>query len=142
MNISKAQIRGHELSWFMNLGNNINISGNYTSQDAIDKGEIPYWRDNRLPNRPKYELFSRIQFYNRYGMLYHEYTSMGDNYRDRANHSKVGKREIHNIGLSLFLARDITLTFEVKNIFDKMYEDVLGYPLPGRAYFTTISWNL
>ena len=34
--------------------------------------------------------------------------------------------------------RDLSLTFEVKNATDEQVSDVLGFPLPGRAYVGTL----
>ena len=37
--------------------------------------------------------------------------------------------------------KNLSLTFEVKNIGNEQVSDVMGYPLPGISFFGTISYK-
>jgi hypothetical protein len=36
---------------------------------------------------------------------------------------------------------DVTVGLAVRNLTDDQTEDVLGFPLPGRSVFATVSWG-
>jgi hypothetical protein len=50
---------------------------------------------------------------------------------------------LHGVGLELGLRPlpGVTAAFEVKNLGDDHTQDVLGFPLPGRAVFATVSYG-
>ncbi len=137
-NISSAKIKGHEFFWRIRFCWPLLISGNYTIQDARDRSRIAYWRNNRLPGRPQYELFNRIEIFTRHFRLFHEIEFIDECYLDRANLRKIDSRTFQNAGFSWSPTKHIVCTFEVKNISDRHSEDVAGYPLPGRSFFGSI----
>ena len=137
-NISKAVMSGHEISWASALFDHINISGNLTVQDTEDKSDISYWEGNQLPGRPEYELFNRFEIFNNLGKIFYEFNYLSNNYLDRANFTKISARKIHNVGFSFYPIKNLTFTFEVKNLSDARIEDFIGYPLPGRSCFGTV----
>ncbi len=137
-NISSAKIKGHEFYWFIRLCWPVIISGNYTIQDARDRSSVSYWRKKRLPGRPKYELFNRVEIFTDRFRLFHELEFVDECYLDRANLREIDSRTFQNAGFSWSPAEHIMLTFEVKNLSDRHSEDVAGYPLPGRSFYGTI----
>ncbi len=137
-NISKAEIEGHEFFWRILFFWPIIISGNYTIQDTKDKSDIAYWKGNQLPGRPEFELFNRVEVFSEHFRLFHEFEYMDESYLDRANVRKINDRFFHHAGVSFSPKKELTITFEVKNILDENEEDVIGYPLPGRAFYGTI----
>jgi iron complex outermembrane receptor protein len=138
INISSAEIKGVETSWAFNFFNHIGVSGNYTFQDTENTSDIPFLKGNRLPGRPEDELFNRVEIYNRWARLFYEYNLISDNFLDQANFEKVDRREIHNLGLSIYPFENMAITLEGKNLSDKQISDVLGFPLPGRSFFATV----
>ena len=140
-NISKADMNGHEISWASELFAHMNISGNLTVQNTKDKSDISYWKGNQLPGRPEFELFNRFGILNNQGKVFYEFNYLSNNYLDRTNFTKIAARKIHNIGCSLYATKNLTLTFEVKNLSDARIEDYIGYPLPGRSYFGTVDYK-
>lgn len=141
MNISKALITGHEFFWRMELPFYLRISGNFTIQDAEDRSRVAYWRGNRLPGRPKYQVFNRIEFHRAQFRLFYEIDFMGENYLNRANSEKINRRTFQNVGLSVTPQQWVTVTFEVKNMTNQYSYDVIGYPLPGRSMFCTVDFR-
>jgi iron complex outermembrane receptor protein len=140
-NISKAEISGHEIRWASILFDHFNLSGNFTYQNTEDKSEISYWEGNQLPGRPQFELFNRLEYFNYLGKLFYEFDYISNNFLDRANYKKISARKIHNLGVSFYPMKNLTCTFEVKNLGDERIEDVIGYPLPGRSFFTTLDFK-
>lgn len=137
-NISKAEIDGHEFFWRIQFSWPVVVTGNYTYQDAKDRSDIVYWQGNRLPGRPEHELFHRIEIFSDRFRLFHEFEYMNESYLDRANVREIDERTFHHAGISFSPKKGVVLTFEVKNIFDEHEADVIGYPLPGRAFFGTV----
>jgi iron complex outermembrane receptor protein len=134
-------MNGHEISWASELLAHMNISGNLTVQNTKDKSDISYWKGNQLPGRPEFELFNRFEIFNNQGKVFYEFNYLSNSYLDRANFTKIAARKIHNIGCSFYATKNLTLTFEVKNLSDARIEDYIGYPLPGRSYFGTLDYK-
>ncbi len=142
VNLSSAWVWGVEAAWAADLWGRLGVSGNYTFQHTENTSDIPYYRGNQLPGRPQHELFNRTELRWGRAKVFHEISWTGGNYLDAANFEKVEVRRIQNLGVSLRPSRRITLTFEAKNITDEQVSDVLGFPLPGRAYYATVTVQL
>jgi iron complex outermembrane receptor protein len=140
-NISKAEMMGHEISWGTTVADHVNLSGNLTVQHTEDESEISYWKGNQLPGRPQFELFNRFEYFNYLGKVFYEFNYLSNNFLDRVNFKKIAARKINNLGVSFYPVKNLTLTFEIKNLNDAAIEDVIGYPLPGRSFFTTIDFK-
>jgi iron complex outermembrane receptor protein len=138
-NISSAEIRGVETSWAVTVLDHLAVSGNYTFQKAENTSVIPFLNKNRLPGRPESQLFTKVEIYNRRAKLFYEYDFISENFLDQANLDIiVERRSIHNLGISIFPLRFLTMTFEVKNLGDSQIVDFLAFPLPGRSYAGTL----
>jgi outer membrane receptor protein involved in Fe transport len=92
---------------------------NTQSVEGVSKGELLFIIQHRFGsvNQGIYEFFGL----------------------DQANIRLVDERNIHNAGISIYPVEFATFTFEVRNIADEQVSDVLGFPLPGRSYFGTVS---
>lgn len=145
-NIGGALITGHEVAFGLGLFESVRFSGNYTFQAAVDKGEVPYWRDNALPFRPMHEAYGKIQYqpWER-AKTWADVTYVSGNYWDRANLYEVPDRRIYNLGATVEVWRRedtaLALTLEGKNLADERVSDVAGYPLPGRSYYATVQFK-
>jgi len=69
---------------------------------------------------------------------------IADNFLDRANVRHVGSRLLHDVGVEVALPMiaGLRVGLEVKNAGDDQTRDALGFPLPGRAVFATVSYGL
>jgi iron complex outermembrane receptor protein len=154
-NVTAARIRGHEVAARARLWARVGVVANYTHQDARDVGDVPSLRGTQLPGRPADEGYGRLElsWSARHplplagprlwpGRLYYETNVIGGNALDRANLRHVGSRVLHEVGADVRLpVGGLRLGVEVKNLGDDRTADALGFPLPGRAVFGTVSWG-
>jgi outer membrane receptor protein involved in Fe transport len=152
INISSAQVAGHEVSGRLTLGERLHFAGNYTYQDARDEseGELADTAGNQLPGRPKHEAYGRVQLqWLRDGIVpgvdaasvSYEVNYLADNFLDRANVQRVGRRFLQGVSLTVALRRDVRVALQVENLADERTRDVADFPLPGRTVFGTVSWG-
>jgi outer membrane receptor protein involved in Fe transport len=154
-NVTAASVRGHEVSARGRLWGRVGLTANYTHQDARDVGDVTFLHGKRLPGRPADEAFARVELVWAAdhplprlaglwpGRLFYEANAIADDFLDRANVRRVGSRVLHDVGVELALpVRGVRLAFEAKNAGDDRTRDALGFPLPGRALFVTVSYGL
>jgi len=154
-NVTSAAVSGHEVSARGRLWERLGLTTNYTHQRARDTGDVTFLRGKQLPGRPADEAFARVELAwspahplplaTRLwpGRLFYEANIIADNFLDRANVRQVGSRVLHDVGLELALPlAGVRLTLEAKNAGDDRTRDALGFPLPGRALFATVSYGL
>ena len=147
INIDSAEINGYEVSLAGGSWHGLAIEANATYMRAVNTGPVSYKHGKRLPNRPELEAFARIQWHRSALSAFYEFNYISGNYWNEFNGVAPNNkgplfpiRRIHNAGFTLptgITATDFTL--EVKNITDARYEDVLGYPLPGRSVYGTVA---
>jgi iron complex outermembrane receptor protein len=138
-NIGSADIWGHEVSWSLTAARHIRVYGNYTFQDTEDTSDT-FSRGNTLPGRPRHELHQAVEFFATFGKFVYEFNYIADNFLDRANAFVVDSRDLHNLRVTaLPFGKRLQLTFEVKNLTDNQVDDFRGFPLPGRAFFGTVT---
>ena len=138
VNVAEAETRGIEAAFSLGLLGFLELKGNYTWTDTENTSDIPFLNGNRLPGVPERQLFLRADANTPYARAFYEFDYLDDNYLDQANFERVDDRKIHNFGVTLTGLRDLSLTLEVKNATDEQVSDVLGFPLPGRAYVGTL----
>jgi len=143
-NISGARIMGHEVSLGASVFNHVKISMNYTNQLAKDKSAIPYYRGKILPGHPVHDVSFRATVFSRRVSLSYEMNFTGAVFRDRMNSEfyYVPEKYIHGITAEIMALDGLVMAFEIKNLTDSMVRDNIGYPLPGRSYYGTVSYAL
>jgi iron complex outermembrane receptor protein len=142
-NVSRARIRGEELSLRLAAPLGLRVSGSFTRQSARDEGDVPFWRGNRLPQRPEREGYLRLDW--RRGRLRATGDAhyIGENYLDPANRQRVPDRTLIGASLSASLSGEaLRVTIEGKNLGDNQVVDVGGFPLPGRSIFVSCEARL
>ena len=156
-NVSSAEVRGHEVAVRGRLWGRLGMAVNYTHQQARDDGPVTFLRGKALPGRPADEAFAHLELgwspgrplpLGRWttalwpGRLFYEANVIADDFLDRANVRRVSSRVLHEVGVELTLPlHGVRLTLEAKNVGDDRTRDVLGFPLPGRALFATVSYG-
>ncbi|TMA70021.1 MAG: TonB-dependent receptor [Deltaproteobacteria bacterium] len=156
-NVSDAVVRGHEVAVRGRLWDRLGAALNYTHQEARDEGPVTFLRGKALPGRPADEAFAHLELawsptrplplgHRTAGLwpgrLFYEANVIADDFLDRANVRRVSSRVLHEVGLELALpVPGVRLTLEAKNVGDDRTRDVLGFPLPGRALFATVSYG-
>lgn len=146
-NIDAADIRGLELYARFFLLKRLRFAANYTYQRAINKSNVSYLRDKYLPLRPLHDFHGGVDLVFLKWETGLEADFTGAVFRDRTNEylSYQPARWVFNAHLLVLpLGRgekELLFGIEVKNILDQRMEDVIGYPLPGRTVYGTISYR-
>jgi iron complex outermembrane receptor protein len=141
-NIGAALIKGWELSLAASFRDRLRISGNYTRLNTEDTSEIPYYNGNQLAGRPEDEFSLFIDWLHRKGRIGYELHFIGGNFTDRANMREIPSRQIHNLVVRINTPlQGLVVTAEGRNLTDNRISDVHGYPLPGRTFYATLSYQ-
>jgi len=142
-NITSSRIRGWEATASTDVGGRFQAAVNYTNLDARDTGPIPTYNGNVLPARPRGDANLSLSGLWGWWRLTYEFHHIGANYLKRSNLETVPERNIHNLILRLRLpVNGLTFTIEGRNLSDDQISDVNGFPLPGRAVFSTLRYHL
>ncbi len=156
-NVSAASVRGDEVVLRGRLWRRVGLVLNYTHQRARDTSDVTFLRGKALPGRPSDEAFAHVELawspsrplplgprLARLwpGRVFYEANVIADDFLDRANVRRVDSRILQNVGLELALpVPGVRVTLEAKNLGDDETRDVLGFPVPGRSYFATVSYG-
>jgi iron complex outermembrane receptor protein len=145
INIESADIEGQELTLSVGRWHGLSLAGNLTYLNAIDAGPVKHLNGKHLPNRPGLEAFARLTWARGRMAAFYEYNYVSGNYwnayNTKAPNNKgplFSTRRVQNAGITVptgVLKTDFTL--EVRNLTDARYEDLMGYPLPGRTVYGT-----
>jgi iron complex outermembrane receptor protein len=154
-NIGRARVDGIELGARGQLWRRLRLTANWTHQDPRDESDTIY-HGNQLPGRPRDEVYARAELGWSPGRplpirglgglwpgrLWFDANVIAGNYLNKANTEFVAQRVFYGAGVEVVLPiAGIALGFEVRNAGNDQQVDALGYPLPGRSFFGTISWG-
>ncbi len=141
-NIGSATIKGLELSLSGLVMEQFHLSGNYTLLHTEDTSDIPYYNGNQLASRPRHEAAFSIGFIRGKMNITYELHYIGANFLDRANFNEVPARNIHSLVLKLNTPlKGLSFTAEGRNLSDNRISDLGGFPLPGRVFYSTLSYK-
>jgi len=142
INIGSAEISGWEVSFSSRVGSILQLSGSYTRLETKDTSDIPYYRGNQLPSRPENDVSISAAVPWRRWKLSYELHHIGANYLDRANMQEVAARSLHNLAFRFEVpVEGLAFTLEGRNLSDNQIRDVIGYPLPGRTFYSTVTYR-
>lgn len=145
-NLNKALIAGIEAVVRATFVDRLTVAANYTWQRARDtSGTVT--DGSYLPGRPKHELAAQIIWREQWlddlaTALTAEYRYMSDMFLDTQNLLKVTDRSIVTAGLSVTIFDRVTTAFTARNITNDRTVDTIGYPLPGRSYWGSVTVKL
>ena len=141
-NIGAARIRGHELRLEAAFASRMAWELSYTRQDAEDRSRIRDFRGHDLPSQPRDDLYGRIAVFGRRWRLAYEIDAQSRVFLDRAGFARVPGHATHGLTLTLGpWAGAWQVQLEADNIGDEQFSDVFGFPVPGRAFFVTVSYS-
>lgn len=149
-NVDSARIRGFEFAFQIKLYEKFMFNSNYTYQKAINTSEVTYLNNKYLALRPLHEWQTGIHYYKKdkfeTGL---RTTFVGAVFKDRTNEYQNYEpaRWLHNVYFTYYVYKDkidnvikeMKVTLEAKNILDTRAFDIVGYPLPGRSYYATLT---
>jgi iron complex outermembrane receptor protein len=138
-NVSRASVRGEELSLRASGALGLAATAAFTWQSALDEGPVSFWHGKRLPQRPGRQASVRLDGH--WGRVHAgaDVQYIGDNVLDPYNRYRVASRTL--VGASLGWSAPgerFRLVLEGRNLGDRQVSDVAGFPLPGRALFAAL----
>lgn len=165
VNLAAARIRGVEVfGRVLALGERLELDASYTFTDAKDRGRDPTTRNQPLPGRPRHDATTHASIGRRFiaggvelvPRLRSGVEVLSGVRLDTAGRYVVPTRVLQSLGVELHLARRVHWALEVRNLLDQRtgpvtlpvgdrrpvpapIGDYLGYPLPGRSLWSTLS---
>ena len=145
-NVDRARVHGHELRLETRLGEGVSMRANYTRQHTENRTRQPGVNGNQLPALPADEGFFSMDWRgddragNRWQLSY-EFEFRGRRFFDESNLLRVPSQTVHNVSVTWKpKGLDFKLALEADNIGDDQVSDQLGFPVPGRSFFLTLSY--
>ena len=141
-NLADARIRGHEVraEWSGPWG--FALSGNYTFQDPENRTFGAEGKD--LPGVPPHEAWVRLSWTHEAFVLAYDVEVSGAHHWDTDNvYPKIPTRTVHNLTAVYGpFWKGFRVTLEAENLGNSLVPDEINYPLPGRAFYATLSWSI
>ncbi len=142
-NVGAADIHGVELRTRLRLGRCFEVAANYTWQRAVDAGDVPHTRGQRLPRRPDHELFvrPRVRLLGDALVIAPRLAFNSAMVLDPANLHRVRHRRLLGVDVDVRVPWDLVVKLTADNLLDERTEDFQGYPLPGRSFHAALGWR-
>jgi iron complex outermembrane receptor protein len=158
-NIGAARLAGVEVAVAARFARTLAVTGNYTLLDTRQSSARVSVDGRALPGRPRHEVYVRVDAEHRIGPVglsgFVDFTLVSGNYLDEGNLNELPARRFVGLGVAVEPMAGLKLAAQVKNLFDTQIEtvdsavgpvpravaDVLGYPLPGRAFYATADYR-
>jgi outer membrane cobalamin receptor len=150
-NISNARSRGVEFAAAWRGGMRAQLRGTYTFLDAeilaidrTDQAPPPYQVGDRLLRRPAHQGSLDFIWTGERVAAFASMVARGVTLDAEPAFGPSGGlyenpgRAVMDIGASFRVLRGVEIYGRVMNLFDKSYEEVLGYPAPGRTAFAGV----
>ncbi len=145
-NVSSSRTAGVELgASFDSPWVGARLSGTFL--DAVNTSEIAAEGDRKLPNRPRWRGFLRVEGRSRLGStwgafrLNTELEAMDGNFVDAANSTLLQPRFWLGVGVGATLWEELDVSVDFKNVLGAGSQDVIGYPLPGFQAMASVRWH-
>jgi iron complex outermembrane receptor protein len=143
LNISRARIRGEELSARMSARAGVSLSAALSWQSGVDQGAATAYRGKRLPQRSGRQAYACLDWTTGRLRATADLHYIGDNALDRYNLYWAASRTLVGASVSTLIHRGgLRLVLEGKNLGDGRATDVGGFPLPGRSVFVSCQARL
>ena len=164
-NIDGATIAGLEVGLSAWLWRDlVRAQANYTHLDTRNNSPSTHTNGKRLAGRPEHEAFFRVssgypvEFLGLAALprLFYTFEFVAGNFLDPSGRRLVPARALHGLGLEVSLGKWLRAAFEVRNLLDRRtttwtppaenksalqvpLSDFIGYPLPGRSFWMSVS---
>jgi outer membrane cobalamin receptor len=150
INIDKAAIDGHELAMSAGPWRGLSVTANLTKLHAINTGPISYLKGKHLPNRPELEAFAGLVWTHGDASFSYGFDYIDGNYYNAYNGKapnnkgpRFDTRRLHTITMTVPTGLPRTdFTLEVRNLTDERFEDVMGFPMPGRTVSASLLFEI
>lgn len=137
-NLDNAKIHGVELSvTWRNNGDRIGWRGAYAYLSARNDSDHSPNRGKYLAYRPqnKFDLHAYLKLH--YFTVAGSLQFVGKRFADVENNTRLAEYQLTNVSIGqriLFGELNAFLEAEVRNVFDRHYSVIDGYPMPGREF--------
>jgi iron complex outermembrane receptor protein len=113
----------------------------YTLLVSRNLRDDPRYYLKELPYRPRHKLSARVSGGPRWLTGRLEVAAQSAQFTNRTEEAVLPGRTFVHAGASSTFGRrpQLTLSVELKNVFDVRAEDLDGYPLPGRSAYVTLT---
>jgi iron complex outermembrane receptor protein len=142
-NVGKSRVTGHELRLLGAAPHGFRLDATYTHQHAENRSNIVDERGKDLPSLPDDELHVRFAYERTAVTLAYDLSYRSEVFLDRfqSDVARVPGYTSHDLSADFALGTSgIHARVEASNITDEQHEDVLGFPVPGRAFYLTVSY--
>jgi iron complex outermembrane receptor protein len=149
-NVDKADINGHELALSFGRWRGLSFTGNLTRLEAVNAGPISYLKGKHLPHRPEIEASAGLTWLHSGTSATYTFDYVDGNYwnpyNGKAPNNKgplFSVRRIHSFTLTVPVGLGgADFTLEARNLTGERFEDIMGYPMPGRSVYGTIALEI
>jgi outer membrane cobalamin receptor len=139
-NINEANISGIELSTRFTLFNQVVVWTSYTYLDTHD-----FQNNQELIRRPKHSFSAMISYKNKYFTISSEMIYVGK----RLDYDELlwttaesPSFDTYNFSLNIPLNEKLSVVGKATNAFNREYQEVQGYPAPGRRFLLGIKYKI
>ena len=136
-NISAAGISGVELTANVKMNSRLSFEANYNYLDTENRSDDANEKGKKLIYRPAHMLNLVPKVYYKKASLHFSVRYIDERFIDKENAQSLEANLLVDSGIALrprIAGMNVDLLVSVKNIFDKDYQVVYGYPMPGRAW--------
>jgi vitamin B12 transporter len=143
-NVAAAQVVGVELEGKGEFLEWISIAGSYTLTQTANLRDDPRYFGKPLPYRPTHKAFAKLLVGRPFLKGRVEVATQSRQFINRTGTLFLPSRTFVTVGVQsrLHQAPDIQVSAEMKNALNTQASDLDGYPLPGRAFFLTLSVSM
>ncbi|MCC6333452.1 MAG: TonB-dependent receptor [Myxococcales bacterium] len=140
-NVMAARVAGVEVEGRYAPAPWLDTSVAYTFLSTQNLRDDPRYYLKALPYRPAHRLHARVAGGVALLRAHAEVLFQSRQYVNRTETLALSPRTFVNVGVSStpWKRPEVTVAFEVKNLFDTQSQDLDGYPLPPRAAFFTLA---
>jgi iron complex outermembrane receptor protein len=149
-NVGSARIRGHEVRLEAAGPGGTSLSANYTHQDAENRTPFPDVVGKQIPSLPRDEGYARLAMDRTRWSIAYEAQARSAVFLDQTNLlERSPSHAVHSVELRLRPWRGgdrsraldgLEIALEMENLGDEQVSDVYGFPVPGRAFYVTLSY--
>ncbi len=141
-NLLAAEAIGIELEGSWNLTRSFRLHGAMTQRRTRDRSGGP-GDGNRIVFQPDTIASLSADLTRKSWRLFWDLTYTGDNSADSLDdpRTRIPERWMHDLSLSRSFPGGWSLGVDVRNLFDRKYRDVAGFPLPDRVMLLRVGWN-
>lgn len=139
-NVNEAAISGIEMGAKFELFDQVVVWAAYTYLDTHD-----FMNNQELIRRPRHALSAMIAYKNRYFTLSGEMIYVGkrlDYDEILWTTTEVPQFDTYNLNLNIPLNEKVTILGKATNALNQEYQEVLGYPAPGRRFLLGIRYKI